>query len=83
MDSTTQRLSRCFIAVFPAVDPRQLKAADPGTVDGWDSVATVTLVTVIEEEFHIEIDSDDIEYVLSFSAALDYVNRRLGAGATS
>jgi len=83
MHDTAERLTKCFIAVFPDVDPGQIATAKPATVGDWDSVATVTLVSVLEEEFRIEIDSDDIEYLLSFGDALTYLNRRLGAGAKS
>jgi acyl carrier protein len=83
MHDTTERLIKCFSAVFPAVGLEQLEAAEPATLADWDSVATVTLMSVMEEEFHIGIDPDDFEYLLSFSDALAYLNRRLGAAATS
>lgn len=83
MPETTERLIKCFIAVFPGVDPERIEAAGPATVDEWDSIATVTLMSVLEEEFRIEVDPDDIEHLLSFPLALAYVNRRLGTGATA
>ena len=79
MNDTTDRLIRCFTAVFPDVSPQQLETASPATVEGWDSVATVTLMSVIEEEFQIEIDPEDVEHLLSFSNSIAYVNKRLAA----
>jgi acyl carrier protein len=43
------------------------------SVDGWDSIATVTLLVLIEEEFSIEIKPEDLEYLVSFELILDYL----------
>ena len=32
----------------------------------WDSIATVTLITLIEEEFDIEVEAEDLERLVSF-----------------
>jgi acyl carrier protein len=73
--SSSERLVKCFGAVFPDLNEQQILAATPKTVGAWDSVATVTLMTVIEEEFGIQVDADDIEQLLSFDSALAYVSR--------
>ena len=77
MGDIRQRLTKCFAAVFPTVNGDQIEQLEPGSVDGWDSVATVTLMSVIEEEFEIEIDPENIEALLSFHSALSYVTGRL------
>lgn len=77
MTDTSERLSQCFTAVFPTLSQGTLETAMPATVEGWDSVATVTLMSVIEEEFQIQIDPEDIEHLLSFGKALVYVDGKL------
>ena len=73
--SAEERLIKCFAAVFPELDEQQIRSATPTSVSSWDSVATITLMSVIEEEFGIEVDSDHLEQLLSFDSALAYVSR--------
>jgi acyl carrier protein len=77
MDEIRQRLINCFVAVFPTINVEHLELVTPGSIEGWDSVATVTLMSVIEEEFEIEIDPENIESLLSFDSALSQVTHIL------
>jgi len=43
------------------------------SVGGWDSLASVTLLAVLEEEFQIQIDPEDLEHLVSFELILDYL----------
>lgn len=70
------RLERCFAAVFPDLAPQQLRQADAGTVAAWDSMATVTLMAVVNEEFGLDLDLDQIEPLQSFDAWLGYLESR-------
>ncbi len=36
----------------------------------WDSLATVTLVAALESEFHLRLDSRDIERLTSYQSTL-------------
>jgi len=72
MDETKERLVKCFQTVFP-----DLKTPDTATQAGvaeWDSVAAITLVNVIEEEFNIQMDYEELESLDSFPKVLDYLN---------
>ena len=71
MDDTRMRLARCFSAVFPNLRDQEIASASLETVDVWDSVATITLVTVIEEEFGVQFELDRLERLVSFPAILD------------
>lgn len=77
MDDIRRRLVNCFLAVFPTINAERLDLVEPSSVEGWDSVATVTLMSVIEEEFEIEIDPENIESLLSFDSALSLVSQNL------
>lgn len=70
------RLIKCFAAVFPALSDALIQQATPNTVAGWDSLASITLISVIEEEFGIEIDPEDIEQLVSFEQVLQYVTAK-------
>jgi acyl carrier protein len=79
MDKVSTRLMNCFVAVFPELTPEQILVATPATVKNWDSVATLNLLTVIEEEFGIEIDFTRLLESLSYEQISIYVEKRLEA----
>jgi acyl carrier protein len=66
MTETRARLIRCIQAVFPGVSERDAVNAD----GSWDSVAMVTLAAVIEEEFGIQFEPEEIEKLKSFDNCL-------------
>jgi acyl carrier protein len=67
------RLVACFAAVFPDLPADAIPHATPVSVAAWDSIANVTLLAVVEEEFGITVDPDDLERLTSFDALLEYV----------
>jgi acyl carrier protein len=56
MSDLDSRLEAVFGAVFPGVESSALAGATREAVAAWDSVAAVTLATLIEEEFGLEFD---------------------------
>lgn len=78
------RLKRCFAAVFPTLTEDQIPGASLDTVPEWDSVAHLTLVQTIEEEFHAGISDEDEEVIelTSFAAWLERLEGgEIGIGA--
>jgi acyl carrier protein len=71
MTDAAQRLVDCFAAVFPNLPADQLPAATAETVAEWDSVAQVTLIAAVEEEFGISIDPNAYGSLVSFQAFRD------------
>jgi acyl carrier protein len=65
--------------VFPSLATREILLASTTSVSGWDSLAAATLMTVVEEEFRVQIDPGDLEHLQSFSALFEYVDRRVAA----
>lgn len=61
-----ERLQKCFAAVFPGLSSDEILRASSASIATWDSLATVTLVSVIEEEFGITIAPEEYEYMISF-----------------
>jgi acyl carrier protein len=70
MNNLSPRLAACFSAVFPGLGPDQIASANTESVKTWDSVATATLMAVIEEEFQVEFAPEEITHLLSFKKAL-------------
>ena len=74
MADASDRLTKCFTAVFPELAPDAVRTAAPTTVAGSDSVAHVTLLAVVEEEFGTTLDPDAVEELTSFDALLAAVS---------
>jgi acyl carrier protein len=74
------RLRDCFAAVFPSAAPGELEQASTETRADWDSLATVRLVAVVEEEFEVVLELEDLEQLNSFERVYQLVEARL-AGA--
>jgi acyl carrier protein len=76
MDNLRQRLTSCFATVFPDLGEEEIPRAAMASVGAWDSLATITLLTVIEEEFSLQIPPEDLEQLSSFELILDYLERQ-------
>ena len=76
MDETRDRLTKCFQVVFPDLPPASVPGASTETVAEWDSVASITLMNVVEEEFAIEMDLDDLANLDSFEKLSAYLEKR-------
>jgi len=77
MPELDDRLARCFASVFPALPPDQIQAASVQSVPVWDSLAAVTLIAVLEEEFNTQIDLMEMPELTSYSAVRDYLQRQI------
>jgi acyl carrier protein len=66
----------CFAAVFPELPADEILAATPTRVASWDSIANVTLLAVVEEEFGMTVPVDDLERLTSFEALEAYLSAR-------
>jgi acyl carrier protein len=73
------RLIGCFRAVFPTLPEDSIQGASQATVPAWDSVAAVTLLNVLEDEFGIEVDFDEITNLDSFDKVLQYLDKQVRA----
>jgi acyl carrier protein len=73
MDEKEVRLTGCFLAVFPEISAREITKASSNSVQNWDSMASVALLTEVEEEFGIIIEGDDLARFNSFKGFLSYL----------
>lgn len=73
MNDYETRLVKCFGAVFNGLSEAELRTASTSSLESWDSVATVTLIALIEEEFKIDVDVEDLERLVSFDSVLGYL----------
>ncbi|HVN94225.1 MAG TPA: hypothetical protein VMT38_11040 [Terracidiphilus sp.] len=75
MKDVEDRLAHCFSAVFPELTDGEIRSATSETVRSWDSVAGVTLIAVVEEEFCVRLDSDDLSNLTSFQGFLSSLRK--------
>jgi acyl carrier protein len=62
------RLIRCFASVFPGLTEDEVRNCSTESIGMWDSLSSVTLAAVIEEEFGVSIDPDELAQLNSFEA---------------
>lgn len=79
-DAYGERLANCFAQVFPTLSRNAIPQCSQTTVAAWDSIAHITLMSLIGEEFGIEIDFEEFEDATSFAAVLDMLRTRIGNG---
>lgn len=73
MPDMEERLERCFAMVFPELRSAQIRSASTETVEDWDSLASITLAALIEEEFAIKVPADDLPSLLCFQDVVEYL----------
>lgn len=73
MSDLQTRLTSCFIRVFPNLPAERIPTASPQTVAEWDSIAAISLVNVIEEEFETQIDFEYLSDLDSFDKIATYL----------
>ena len=77
MDLIEERLVACFGVVFPGLGAAQVRSARADSVPTWDSIAHISLLTVIGEEFGIDVDFEQFEGATSFPTLLERLRARL------
>ena len=73
MDNLEHRLVRCFSSVFPELNEDQIRNASVDSVPDWHSLASITLISVVQEEFGVQVGLTDLPNLVSFSAVQNYV----------
>jgi acyl carrier protein len=71
-----EKLTNCFRAVFPTLPEASIPGASVATVAAWDSIAAITLLHVVEEEFRTEVDLDRLAELNSFESLAAFLSAR-------
>lgn len=78
MSNIPLRVTTCFLNVFPDLAEADVPRASQASMAQWDSVAHVTLLSAIAEEFQIELDEESFESLSSYLLIVDFVEERIG-----
>jgi acyl carrier protein len=76
LDADAAKLESCFLQVFPDLKQSDVATASHATVSAWDSIAQVTLLSLIGEEFNLDIDFEEFEGATSFNDILTLVRQK-------
>jgi acyl carrier protein len=68
MPERSDRLLRCFVSVFPTLNEEEIRNSTVAALFELDSFAGVTLVTLIDQEFGVDVDLADLLELGSFEA---------------
>ena len=69
-------VANCFSNVFPDLALGDIPRASQASLAQWDSVAHVTLLAAIAEEFQVDLDEEALESLTSYSLIVDFVESR-------
>jgi acyl carrier protein len=69
------RLVRCISSVFPALTDQEIRTASAEMLVEADSLAAVTLIALIDEEFGVEVDLEGLLELGSFQGLCQYLQQ--------
>jgi acyl carrier protein len=76
MTTHQQRLTNCFANAFPKIQPDEIPGASAASLAAWDSIAHITLLSAVSEEFGVEFAAEDFEELVSYQSIADYLESR-------
>jgi acyl carrier protein len=76
MSERDDQLVRCFESVFPTLSEGEIRSSNVATLFDLDSLAGVTLVTLIDQEFGMNIDLPDLLELGSFEAISQFLRKQ-------
>jgi acyl carrier protein len=75
MPLDNDRLKRCFTSTFPAASAHEIETARIDDMPGWDSLRGVTLLTVLDEEFGLPLDLEELLALGTYNAVREYLEQ--------
>lgn len=78
MNDNLNKLIKCFSIVFPEISQLEIPRLSVNNTPEWDSLANIQLTSLIEEEFDIEIKSEELEELYSFDMIHYFINKKNG-----
>jgi acyl carrier protein len=80
MSEQENRLLNCFASVFPGLSYEDIRNSNAESIGAWDSLSSVTLAALIQEEFNLEIDPEVLPQLDSFETFRAYLQQEKPAG---
>jgi acyl carrier protein len=68
VNNDDDRLMNCFLTIFPGTTRDEIKGSKFEDLPGWDSLRGVTLLAVLDDEFGVQMDMDELLELGTFDA---------------
>jgi acyl carrier protein len=81
-DAQVEQLVGCFKKVFPNLSRADILSATQKSVGAWDSIAHVTLISLIGEEFGCALDFEEFGEATSFAEFRDLLSATLDGSSS-
>lgn len=79
MSELDDRLARCFASVFPTLSEGEIRSSHVAPLFDVDSLAAVTFVTLIDQEFGVNVELSDLLELGSFEAIAQFLRKWNGS----
>ena len=76
MSDENDRLVRCFASVFPTLSEGEIRTSAVAALFDLDSFAGVTLVSLIDQEFGVNVDLSDLLKLGSYQAIEEFLQQK-------
>ena len=76
MPDLLAQLQPIFQDVFDRRDLTLTRESNAETVEGWDSLAHITLINAIEQEFHVDFALGELESLKNVGDMIDLIERK-------
>jgi acyl carrier protein len=76
MSEQDDRLVRCYASVFPTLSEGDIRSSNVAPLFDLDSLAGVTLVTLIDQEFGVNVELPDLLELGSFEAISQFLQKQ-------
>ena len=75
IESTREKYNTAFREAFDLEQDSDLKSLEYQSIDEWDSIGHMTLMSELEDAFNITISTDDLIQFESYSQGSDILKR--------
>jgi acyl carrier protein len=71
-----EKIKEIFVKIFPEISNDFDLNRDQSDYENWDSFTHVNLVSEIEDQFSIELETDEIISISSAKSVLELINKK-------
>ena len=69
---------KAIMADVLGIDPSSIDdTSSTDTIETWDSLAHINLVSALEQNFNVKLEVSEIETMISFSAIIETLEQRI------
>jgi len=78
MSDILAKLQPIFQDIFDSAELTVLRESSSATIDGWDSLAHINLISAIEQEFGIRFALGELEAMTDVGDMIELMEKKIG-----